>query len=31
MGDILGIAEKVENIISEDDAKAQMSKMKKEL
>ena len=29
MGDILGIAEKVENIISEDDAKAQMSKMKK--
>lgn len=29
MGDILGIAEKVENIISEDDAKAQMTKMKK--
>lgn len=29
MGDILGIAEKVENIISEDDAKEQMSKMKK--
>lgn len=29
MGDILGIAEKVENIISEDDAKSQMAKMKK--
>lgn len=29
MGDILGIAEKVENIISEDDAKNQMAKMKK--
>ncbi len=29
MGDILGIAEKVENLISEDDAKNQMSKMKK--
>lgn len=29
MGDILGIAEKVENIISEDDAKEQVSKMKK--
>lgn len=29
MGDILGIAEKVENLISEDDAKSQMSKMKK--
>ncbi len=29
MGDILGIAEKVENLISEDDAKMQMSKMKK--
>ena len=29
MGDILGIAEKVENIISEDDAKEQMTKMKK--
>lgn len=29
MGDILGIAEKVENLISEDDAKEQMSKMKK--
>lgn len=29
MGDILGIAEKVENIISENDAKEQMSKMKK--
>ncbi len=29
MGDILGIAEKVENLISEDDAKNQMNKMKK--
>ena len=29
MGDILGIAEKVENLISEDDAKNQMAKMKK--
>ncbi|MBE6155000.1 MAG: signal recognition particle protein [Firmicutes bacterium] len=29
MGDILGIAEKVENLISEDDAKEQMTKMKK--
>lgn len=29
MGDILGIAEKVENVISEEDAKNQMSKMKK--
>lgn len=29
MGDILGIAEKVENLISEDEAKSQMSKMKK--
>lgn len=29
MGDILGIAEKVENLISEDEAKNQMSKMKK--
>lgn len=29
MGDILGIAEKVENLMSEDDAKTQMSKMKK--
>lgn len=29
MGDILGIAEKVENIISEEDAKDQMAKMKK--
>lgn len=29
MGDILGIAEKVENLISEDDAKNQMTKMKK--
>ncbi len=29
MGDILGIAEKVEDIISEDDAKDQMLKMKK--
>ena len=29
MGDILGIAEKVEDLISEDDAKAQMTKMKK--
>lgn len=29
MGDILGIAEKVENLISEDDAKSQMTKMKK--
>ena len=29
MGDILGIAEKVEGLISEDDAKNQMSKMRK--
>ncbi len=29
MGDILGIAEKVEGIMSEDDAKSQMAKMKK--
>ncbi len=29
MGDILGIAEKVENLISEDEAKDQMTKMKK--
>ena len=29
MGDILGIAEKVENLMSEDDAKVQMTKMKK--
>lgn len=29
MGDILGIAEKVENLINEDDAKNQMTKMKK--
>lgn len=29
MGDILGIAEKVEGLISEDDAKNQMAKMKK--
>lgn len=29
MGDILGIAEKVENLITEDEAKDQMSKMKK--
>lgn len=29
MGDILGIAEKVENVISEEDAKNQMAKMKK--
>ena len=29
MGDILGIAEKVEGLISEEDAKDQMSKMKK--
>lgn len=29
MGDILGIAEKVENVISEEDAKTQMAKMKK--
>ena len=29
MGDILGIASKVENIISEDEAKAEMQKMKK--
>lgn len=29
MGDILGIAEKVENVISEDEAKAGMAKMKK--
>ena len=29
MGDILGIAEKVENLISEDDAKSQVAKMRK--